>query len=306
MVAIKKYSLLSIVYCLSIRLIIFLFVAKWLFICSFAQQKTDFPSMQDSVLFLFNKMISGKTESIRQNYSDQFKLAMISTLNTDNSFHFAFDSLKKYKVIIESPDKELRIFTWNVEGDDGTQKFFGFVQAYNKKLKKYEVHTLTDKSDGIKDPQNAAVDNTKWFGAYYYQIITKKIKKKKYYFLFGWDGNNRVTNKKLIDVLYFNEKGFPKFGESLFKMENGKILKRFILEYKAGVFVSLRYDENKNIIVFDHLSPSNSNLEGQYQFYGPDFTYDGFEFKNEKWQYIKNVDVRNLKNKTNKYYISPK
>lgn len=208
--------------------------------------------------------------------------------------------------MMESPDKLVRIFTWDVEADDKTHTFYGFIHAYNRKSKKFEVYELKDKSEGMKDPENALLDNTKWFGAYYYQIAEVKHKKKKYYTLLGWDGNNRMSSRRVIDVLYFDSKGFPKFGDGIFTKENGKIVKRVIFEYTAGVFMSLRYDEEKKAIIFDHLSPSNPNLEGHYEFYGPDFSYDMLEFKNGIWQYMKNVKVNNEKGKTDKYFNPPK
>lgn len=224
----------------------------------------------------------------------------------EKSIDFPFDSLKKYKVMLESPDKQVRVFTYDMELGDGTHNYYGFIQAYNKRAKEYEVYELNDKSDVIKDPENASLDNRKWFGAYYYQIVQVKYRKSKYYILLGWDGNNRITNKRLIDVLYFTDKGFPKFGDAIFAAEDGKIKKRIIFEYQAGVFMSLRYDEEKKVIVFDHLSPSNPNLEGEFQFYGPDFTYGMMEFKEGKWQYIKNASPRNDKGRPDKYFNTPK
>jgi hypothetical protein len=236
----------------------------------------------------------------------KFLEGLKKVLDMSNSIDFSFDSLRKYKVMIESADKQVRIFTWGVETEDGTCSFYGFIQAYNKKAKKFVAYQLYDKSESIKDPENATLDNTKWYGAYYYQIAAVKHKKKKYYILLGWDGNNRITNKKIIDVLYFNDKGFPKFGDAIFLAENGKTKKRVIFEYQAGIFMVLRYEEDKNRIVFDHLAPSNENLEGQYQFYGPSFIYNAFLFKNGKWLYEKNVDVRNPKDRTDKYFNPPK
>ena len=48
-----------------------------------------------------------------------------------------------------------------------------------------------------------------------------------------------------------------------------------------------------------------ASFEGQYQFYGPDLSYDGFEFKNGKWLYIKDVDARNSKSEKDKTYTNP-
>jgi len=263
-------------------------------------------SIQDSVYNLYATFAHASNEVKKNDNSKKFSDGLKHALDMDKSIDFPFDSLKKYKIMLESPDKQVRVFTWDVESEDGTHVYYGFIQAYNRKSKKYEVYQLNDKSDAIKDPENAILDNTKWFGAYYYEIAQMKYKKSKYYILLGWDGNNRITNKRLIDVLYFSEKGFPKFGDAIFVTDNGKTKKRVIFEYQAGVFMSLRYDEEKQAIVFDHLSPSNANLEGQFQFYGPDFTYDMMEFKEGKWQYVKNVVPRNDKDKTDRYFHTPK
>ncbi|MBI4945462.1 MAG: hypothetical protein HY840_03570 [Bacteroidetes bacterium] len=287
---------------MKIRLLIF-----FLAICHLPSAICHAQSIQDSVYHLYTDFVhSIKNEVKKADDNKKFSNGLKYVLSMDKSNEFAFDSLKKYKVMLESADKQVRIFTWDLEAEDGTHTFYGFIQAYNKKSKKYEVYPLNDRSDAIKDPENASLDNAKWFGAWYYQIEQVKYKKKKYYILLGWDGNNRITNKRLIEVLFFNEKGFPKFGDAIFSDEKGKIKKRIIFEYQAGIFMSLRYDAERQFIVFDHLSPSNPELEGQHQFYGPDFSYDMLEFKDGKWQYVKDVIPRNNKDKTDKYFNTPK
>ena len=263
-------------------------------------------TIQDSVYNLFIDFVrSGNAEQKATN-ARKLSEGLKVVLNKDNSIQFAFDSLKKYKVMLESSDKQVRIFTWDAEAEDGTHTFYGFVQAFNKKTKKFESFELKDRSEGMKDPENAILDNTKWFGAYYYDIVYVKYKKKKYYVLLGWDGNNRMTTKRLIDVLYFDSKGFPKFGDGIFVSESGKIKKRVIFEFKAGVFMSLRYDQDKEVLIFDHLSPSNENLVGMYEYYGPDFSYDMMQFIDGKWQYKKDVIPRNDKDKMDKHFNTPK
>jgi hypothetical protein len=262
-------------------------------------------STQDSVFNLYIDFVRSGTPESKFENSKKFSDGLKAALAMDSKCEFAFDSLKKYKVMIESSDKLVRIFTWEVEAEDGTHNYYGFVHSYNRKSKKYEVYKLTDKSEGMRDPENTTLDNTKWFGAYYYEIILVKHKKKKQYVLLGWDGNNRITNKRLIDVLYFDSKGFPKFGDAVFSTESGKTKKRVIFEYQAGLFMSLRYDEEKQGIVFDHLSPSNPNLEGIYSYYGPDFSYDMLQYKDGKWQYLKDIIPRNEKSKSDKHFNAP-
>lgn len=263
-------------------------------------------SLQDSIYNLYIEFLNSKNESARTDNSKRFSDGLKYALQKDSKAILAFDSLKKYKVMIESPDKKVKIFTWSIRSNDFTYIYYGIMHVYNRKQKKYEVYELKDKSATIQNPENAILDNTKWYGAYYYQIIENKYKNKYYYTLLGWDGNNQNTNKKLVDVLTLNDKGLPKFGDAIFYDEKGKINKRLIFEYKAGVIVSFKYDEEKKGIIFDHLSASDPSLEGIYSFYGPDFTYDMLHFEGGKWVYVKNVNARNPKEKTDKYYNEPK
>jgi hypothetical protein len=48
-----------------------------------------------------------------------------------------------------------------------------------------------------------------------------------------------------------------------------------------------------NMIIFDHLSPSKPSYAGNYQYYGPDFSYDGLKFEQGIWELVENVDIRN-------------
>jgi len=262
--------------------------------------------LQDSIYNLYIDFARSKTIEAKIANNKKFSEGLKSALVLDIKGELAFDSLQKYKVMIQSDDKQVRIFTWALEAEDGTYTFYGLIHSYARKLKKFETYHLNDKSEGMRDPENAILDNTKWFGAYYYQMISVKYKRKKQYVLLGWDGNSRVSNKRLIDVLYFTDKGFPKFGDAIFGSESGKIKKRIIFEYQAGLFMSLRYDEEQKGIIFDHLSPSNPSLIGEYSFYGPDFSYDMLQFKNGKWLYIKDVLPVNNKGRPDKHFNAPK
>jgi hypothetical protein len=160
---------------------------------------------------------------------------------------------------------------------------------------------LTDKSSEVKNAENYAGDASKWFGMLYYKIIPVQVKRRQYYTLLGFNGNDKLTSKKVIDILYFGADGSPKFGDDLFRVEK-KFPKRMIFEYSAQVVMSLKYNESSKMIVLDHLSPPHLGLQGQFQYYGPDFSLDGFEFKKGKWNYIQDIEARNKKNsKDNKY-----
>jgi len=72
--------------------------------------------------------------------------------------------------------------------------------------------------------------------------------------------------------------------------------------------MSLKFHEKKkkNLIIFDHLSPTSPQLEGMYDFYVPDGSYDGFTWEKGKWIYIKDIDARSGKTRNDKLFNDPK
>ena len=278
------------------------------FIHLFSQkQEKEFATLllyQDTLVSLQQKMFKGKNDGEKYRANRIFLNILQRALNTKNSFEFGFDSLTSIARLV-SPDKLFKIYNWNIPKEDGTHEYFGFIQAFTKKAKMYVVYPLIDKSGDVINPENYISDNNKWYGMLYYKILEKKYKKKTSYILLGWDGNDKLTSKKIIDVLSFSDDGSPRFGDGIFEM--GKRLpKRVVFEYSAQIVMSLKYDEQRRLIVFDHLAPPSNGLEGQHQFYGPDMSYDGFIFKKGKWIYVEDVDARNSNNSKDKLYNDPK
>jgi hypothetical protein len=129
-------------------------------------------------------------------------------------------------------------------------------------------------------------------------IYTQVIECDGFYTLIGWDGNNKLTTRKFVDVLYFKSNGDPVFGKDVFKFPR-KNPKRLMFEYSSEVSMSLKYNESENRIVYSHLSANQEGelLEGQYQFYGPDGSFDALELKKDKWVTVEDVDARQEKSK---------
>jgi hypothetical protein len=282
-----------------LAIIIFL-VFQYFF--SFSQNQQELKKAEDSLAVLAKIILNGHTDFIKYNANEHFVTLLESALITDRSFDYPFDSLVSI-ARLTSDDKKFRIFNWHIAKSDGTYEYFGFIQAWNDKEKKYIIYPLKDNSDNITNPEDQLLEPLNWYGAHYYKIIYNKYGKKKYYTLLGWDGNNSMTQKKLIDVITFNSKDKPVFGAAIFKY-NKKMQKRVIFEYNSTVTISLKYDEQyllkgkqkREMIVFDRVAPLDNNFEGKYQFYYPETNiFDAFMFKNGKWNFIKDVDARNPK-----------
>jgi hypothetical protein len=99
-------------------------------------------------------------------------------------------------------------------------------------------------------------------------------------------------------VLYFKSTGDPVFGKDVFKFPK-KNPKRLMFEYSADISMSLKYNDKRNQIVYDHLAANKPDglLDGQFQYYGPDGSYDALELKNDKWIVVEDIDARSEKNK---------
>jgi len=278
----------------AVRLILFTGIFCYGF-SLFAQslQTLAIKQKEDSLQILFKQITKSKNDTEKKTVNRQIIKLMQNAVETNGSFTYPFDSLKNLGKI-KSNDDLVRIFTWDLTYNDGTYEYFGFIQYHLKN--QFLVFPLIDKRTEITDCENAALNNQYWYGALYFEVVTQKINKKTYYTLLGWDGNNDFTTKKLIDILYFDTNGYPFFGAQIFSYEK-KTPYRVVFEFSKKTTMSLKYDKSKDAIVFDHLSPSKPEYTGQYQFYGPDFSYDGFIFTKGLWTYKMDLDMRNPKKK---------
>ncbi len=256
--------------------------------------------LEDSLVKLSQKIVDGETLDERNNANELFTKTLTTTINTPNSFSYPFDSLKTVSVL-KSPDKNFKIFSWSVADTNGTYHFYGKIQMNREK--EAPVFGLTDYTNKITDPKDTVTNNEKWYGAVYYKIIPVYAAKP-YYILLGLKGNNLKTTKKVIEVLSFrNEK--PEFGRGIFEGK-GKNTKRIIFEYTHDAVMLLRFEQEKSLIVFDHLSPPDAKFKNQPETYGPDLSYDGFQLKNGKWYFTENLDMRNVPDNHDIEYHDPK
>jgi hypothetical protein len=281
------------------------FLFFFFYTSSFAKVENPLlPVYEDSLCHLAHKMFQCKTDAAKFKFNTEFLSLLEKTLKLDEAFDYPFDSLKDVGRL-HSPDGSFNIFNWNIPKEDGTQVYFGFIQHHNPKTKVIDLFPLQDKRSEIKNPESQSLDCKKWFGALYYQIIENKSGKNTYYTLLGWDGNNRLSWKKLIDVVYFDRDGVPHFGENIFHM--GKTpKKRVIFEFRAEMIMALRYNADKGMIIFDNLVPEAPEGKGIYETYVMDGSYNGLIFKKGMWQLQEDVNALNPKTKNDNFYEDPR
>lgn len=261
---------------------------------------------------LQKKVFESKKEADRFEANKAFLKLWDDVLRNPASMDHSFDSIKGVSCL-RSGDKKFRIITWNVFKNDGQQFYFGFIQVNNRKVIKkglfkkevineYEVFPLQDKSATVTNPETYVGTPAKWYGMLYYDIVDCDG----YYTLIGWDGNDNLIQKKFIDVLYFKSDGTPIFGKDVFKIPK-KSPKRIMFQYSAEVAMSLKYNDKRGQIIFSHLSPKDegSTLEGQYQYYGPDGSFDAYEMRKDRWVLEEMIDIKNEKTKEDGNWNDP-
>lgn len=259
---------------------------------------------QDSLLMISRQTFDAPSNTERFASNAAFIRTLVNALKTPYSYQYGFDSLKNIS-ILKSPDQKFRVFTWYVPLDDGTYRFFGSIQmaTTDGKLK---LFPLIDQTEQLKDA-HAVTGNKEWFGARYYEVLPLvQAGKPASYILIGWKGNNSKTSKKVIDILSFEKDG-PLFGKAVFDGPKGtKPGNRIIFEYNRGNSMTLTTDKTVNMIVFDHLAPMAPEMEGNFEYYASDLSFDAYKIVNGRLRLIENIELKNEPNVMDEFYADPK
>lgn len=253
-----------------------------------------------------DELRAAKSDAQMLKINAQFTKEMGDFLKSEGAFQFQFTQLKSI-ADLKSSDQFVRIIHWNLEYKDFSYSYAGFILKWDEDKETVKIFELIDVLDPYTVKPEGVIDSKSWYGALYYTIIPIEYNSETQYALLGWDGATSGSNIKLIDVLSFKGNA-AKFGSPLFLQKN-KVIKRVVFEYSDKSNMSLRMDEKRNRIVFDHLSPESPVLEGVYQYYMPDFSYDSYVW--EESQFVLHEDVIATNNEsdskeTSLYTLDPK
>jgi len=271
------------------------FLFSLIFFCSLTQaQNTEqlYKTTNDTLIARFKHIQEYHLHTDEVNADNKSIVSALENfLKHNDAFEFRFELGKNLSDIV-SPDKKARIISWALPPDGGVYRCYGFVLHKNPKTKITTVFKLKAAEEKTENIERKSVNHNNWQSCVYYNLIQKKSKGKMYYTLIGWNGNDGITTKKLVDVLSFSSKGEPVFGAPVFQMKKQK-WSRIIFEYSPQAIMQLNYDEQKKMIVFDHLAPNDPMNTGRFQYYGPDFSVDGLKWKKGMWQLQEDLDAKN-------------
>lgn len=253
---------------------------------------------------LLDSMRLSKNNKSRNEWNEKFKVLLAETIAMEGAFAYEFDSLTSIGKL-RSPDNEFRLFNWNVENDDHSHYYNCYILIQGKG-KKGKVVECIDKSAAITKPDSKVLDPKNWYGCLYYKIIISEEKPTKKYTMLGWDINNELSSKKIIEVLIIKGDKVT-FGDPIFNIEGVGIKRRIVLEYNALAQVTLKFNSVTNLITFDHLVPEAPFADGLYEFYIPEGSFDAFELGEDGiWLFKPDVEARREKDEDDKLYNEPR
>jgi len=242
---------------------------------------------EDSLKYHGNIIVNGEFAEQRFRADSHFTRILVRALQIPYSFYHSFDSLITISRLY-SPDSSFRIFTWQLSKDENTFRRHGAIQM-NTKDGSLKLYPLIDRSSLIINQADTITNNEWWIGAIYYKILLHKIVDRNYYTLLGYDENNRLSTRKIIEILSFDAMNRPVFGSNIFDFSMDKTQKntqsRYWIEYKKDAQASIKFDQELDLLIYDHLI-SETNEINRKETYVPDGDYEAFKWTNGKWLHI--------------------
>lgn len=292
------------------------FVCILIFDSSQSQKSSQInPSQYGYVMTIEKKMqrigyqlLGDTNQENRLKGAREFVKLLVEALRIENSFRYKFDSLP-YLAKVYPEDSSFRIFTFQVMLKNYTYVHYGAIQLNRKEVK---LIPFKDYSDTFPTTPKGFFTNKNWYGAVYYKIFTKSVNNRPLYFLFGYDQNDVLSDKKYIEPMQILGDSIAKFGYPIFEKrlppstvldpktkksltsanpKAPKLLNRYVLDYRKGGTAALKYEKDKNRIVFEHLAPvDKKSYEVGYMMLS-DGTYEGFVWQNNHWLWQETMTV---------------
>ena len=276
------------------KLFVFLIYSFLFLDTSFAQHLSTMETQilhkkEDSLKTLANQILGGRNVEARFAADSQFTRTLVRALQIKNSFYYPFDSLVSIARVVPK-DSSFKIFTWQLVINGDIIRQHGAIQM-NTPDGSLKLFPLIDKTDLINNIDDTITSNRAWIGALYYKVVEEKALGKNYYTLLGFDDNNMVSDRKIIDVLTFKD-GQPVFGGPYFSFKNNSLHKgaidRYVMEYKKNASPKLSFDNEMNVIIYEHLISETGEPQKKYT-YIPDGDYEGLKWTEGKWVHIEKI-----------------
>lgn len=246
-----------------------------------ARAESQLKSMFDK---LYGQEVPGSQLGLYHDIDSLFNAA----LQLPGAFDYTWSKLDQVGRLA-SDDGQVKVFSWLYRVNMNEYRYAAYIQVREKdETALFRLEPASANNIHAND-FDQAIDQ--WDGKVYYELVTKEYRRKVLYTLLGMDFNNTRTSVKTIEVISI-KRGTPVFRDDQF-LVGGTVQDRIVLEYSSDLSATLRYNVALDMIVYDHLMPLHPIYHGNYQFYGPDGSYDGLKFTEGVWVLEEDVDARN-------------
>jgi hypothetical protein len=243
---------------------------------------------------LFGRLRSAAEDSVRIRINDSVKVIIRGYASSDSVFSNAYRDVRNLGQII-SPDRQLKIITWNMVLDNNQGWYFCYLIKKGPRGVANTVCSLERQYDTSPITTDTTYDQSDWYGALYYDIEPYRVDGRSCFVLLGINYSDPLITRKIIDVLSFTPDNSPLFGLKRFNTGKGTFF-RHVFEYASNGVMSLRFSAS-NTIVFDHLVPVPTLSNEGRILYGSDYSFDAYLLKNGVWNLTLNIDARNKRQK---------
>jgi hypothetical protein len=239
---------------------------------------------------LYNRLVDNYNDIDRIRINDSIRLILDNYVKSDSVFTHRFTNLR-YLGQITSPDSLLKIITWNLVLENEPGRYFCYFITKKDSGNENKIYRLSAYYNEIDIRKDTTYTEPNWYGALYYDLKPYNIDNKYSWVMLGIDYGNADISRKIIEVLSFTPEGSIVFGRKLFLSGDEKKY-REVFEYASNAMMSLRFRSDSSI-VFDHLVPFSPSFKDNRKYYGPDYSFDAYNFEDGFWKLTINVDARN-------------
>lgn len=183
--------------------------------------------------------------------------------------------------VLYPEDKSFRVVSWQIKESDSLYHYHAFVQLDNgKKIELSGGEEYWSKiSYDEREPDDVPM-------AMYYNM--KKLSDE-HYLLFGINEFNQYEKIKIAEVLCIVDDENIKFGAPVFTNNFEDPKYRLVLQYADDARVSLNYNEDLELLIYDHLISRMGRIPNQGVTSLPDGSYEAYKKKGDKLEYIEKV-----------------
>jgi hypothetical protein len=185
--------------------------------------------------------------------------------------------------VITPADSTFQIATWQVEDED-TYRYRGFV--WYGTGNQQSIFELKDTRP--LNSEYTSYGPGQWYGAIYYGVQPFKTREGgSAYMLLGFNAYNSQLNQRVAEILLIDKENLT-FGSPVFWTDSTmtELRNRVIVEYADAAAGTMRFDRDKDMLIYDNVIPVNTP-EGTTLV--PDGSYYGYQYHKGMWEIINKV-----------------